>query len=341
MFTRKNGFLAVVLVAFFILILIGTYFVVRQEMPCAGSENKTRKEKLDCFVQYYTALTQKHGVSLALSGLEKQSGRIGVDCHQIAHAIGRTAVMQYDTVGEAFKNGSAVCMSGFYHGAVEGALSKYGETLLRPDSIDTICGDFRSLGEGETLNLLNCTHGIGHGILDFTHDDLYRSLKICGFLSIPSEKENCYGGVFMENLLVDGKNHISKYVKDDDIFYPCTAVDEEYKKTCYVFQPIHILYSSNFHEAFLTCSRAEKEEYKTTCYGGIGVQTNSSDISLARKNLFFCLKGETFAMQSACVFGAASAYLFYHNEDHTGLYCANLPKDLGEVCRGVTMQHHF
>lgn len=336
MLLRKKQLIAVILFVVTMLIFIGAYFTIHQKFICGG----TPKESLDCFVQYYTAMVQNQGVSFTLSDLEKRSDKMGIDCHQVAHAIGRAAIMRYDTIGEAFKNGSSICMSGFYHGVMQGVFSKYGETSLSSGSIDALCQDFLVSGN-ETRASTNCTHGMGHGIFDVTHGDLFRSLDICSFLSIPIERENCYGGVFMENLVVDDKNHISKYLKDDDIFYPCTIVREEYKNACYTFQPIHFLHTSNFHDAFLSCSRAEKDEYKTTCYGGIGVETGNSDASLARQNLFFCLKGETFVMQSQCVLGAASAYLLFHQEDHIELYCVNLPKDLRKVCRDVISQQNI
>jgi hypothetical protein len=324
---RKNKITTELSLIVSIFVFLTIYFVTHQNLLCEG----TPKESLDCFVRYYTAMTESHGVSFALSDLEKRSDKIGIDCHQVAHVIGRAAIMRYDTVGEAFKNGSNICMSGFYHGVMEGIFSKYGETYLNRESINNICRDFRDQGE-ETLGFVNCTHGMGHGILDVTHDDLFRSLDICGLLSVSAERERCYGGVFMENIITDGKNHISKYLKDDDIFYPCTAVREEYKNACYLYQPLYILRTSNFHDTFAVCSRADTDEHKKECYQGIGMQTNSSEVSLARKNLFFCLKGETAAMQSSCISGAASSYFLLHSEDNTEIYCVNLPESLRGVC---------
>lgn len=325
-FLRKNKFTIGLGLIVSIFVFMGTYFATHQNSPCEAAP----KESLDCLVRYYTAMTESQGVFFALSDLEKQSDKIGIDCHQVAHVIGRAAIMRYDTIGEAFKNGSSICMSGFYHGVMEGIFSKYGETYLGRDSIDTICRDFRGSGE-ETLDFVNCTHGMGHGILDVTHDDLFRSLDICSLLNASTERERCYGGVFMENIVTDGKNHISKYFKDDDIFYPCTAVREEYKNACYLYQPLYILRTSNFHGAFVACSLADTDEHKTECYQGIGMQTNSSDISLARRQLFFCLKGDTALMQKACVSSAASSYFFLHKDD-TAIYCEKLPQDLREAC---------
>lgn len=173
---------------------------------------------------------------------------------------------------------------------------------------------------------------MGHGIFDATHDDLYHSLDLCRHLSVPMERERCYGGVFMENIITDGKNHISKYLKADDIFYPCTAVRAEYQNACYLYQPLYIFRMSNFRDTFSVCSQADTDEHKKECYHGIGMQTNNSDISIARRNLFFCLKGETAVMQSACVSSAASSYFYLHTEDDTIDYCINLPQDLKEIC---------
>lgn len=332
-FSRKNKLTLGIAFLVCISVFVFSYFFLHQSDVCAG-KNMPPKGSLDCFVQRYAAMTKSRGVSFALSDLEKKSDTIGVDCHQVAHAIGRAAIMHYDTIGEAFKNGSNICMSGFYHGVMEGILSKYGDTYFSRGSIDDICRDFRGSGE-ETLDFVNCTHGMGHGILDVTHDDLFRSLDICSILNASAERERCYGGVFMENIVTDGKNHISKYFKHDDIFYPCTAVREEYKNACYLYQPLYILRTSNFHGAFVACSRADTDEHETECYQGIGMQTNSSDISIARQNLFFCLKGETAVMQSACVFSAASSYFYLHAEDDTIDYCVNLPKDLKEICVNV------
>lgn len=121
---KKNLIVGIGIIFIFVFVLAGAYFVVYQKIQCAG----TPKESLDCFNRYYTEMTDAQGASFALSDLEKRSDKIGIDCHQVAHAIGRATIQHYDTIGEAFKNGSNICMSGFYHGIMEG----YSQNMAKP-----------------------------------------------------------------------------------------------------------------------------------------------------------------------------------------------------------------
>lgn len=65
-------------------------------------------------------------------------------------------------------------------------------------------------------------------------NELFESLGTCDVLVDGWERDRCYSGVFMENLMAeDDPSHPSKYLKPDQRLYPCTDVEERYKTRCY------------------------------------------------------------------------------------------------------------
>src|SRR5437867_2527136 len=75
-----------------------------------------------------------------------------------------------------------------------------------------------------SFDYYNCVHGLGHGIMSITRNELFDSLKICDNLTGSWERQSCWGGAFMENVMADNRNHTTKYLKLDDLLYPCNAV---------------------------------------------------------------------------------------------------------------------
>ena len=68
----------------------------------------------------------------------------------------------------------------------------------------TMCDQYRS---GSYMSW-QCYHGIGHGLMFYTANDLPRSLKMCEGFDTDFSRSNCANGVFMENFNADQKLHI-------------------------------------------------------------------------------------------------------------------------------------
>jgi hypothetical protein len=104
-----------------------------------------------------------------------------------------------------------------------------------PKELNSICSNLPGR-DTRSFNYYNCVHGLGHGLMYVEGHNLFKALELCDKLTDDWDSESCYGGVYMENVIANGKDHISKYLKEDDLLYPCNVVDEKYKQQCYLMQ---------------------------------------------------------------------------------------------------------
>src|SRR5262249_55019927 len=130
-------------------------------------------------------------------------------CHPLTHVIGREAALSFKDVSSAYTHGDSFCWSGYYHGVLETFLGRIGRDHLT-DQINNICSDLNADGK-YSFNYFNCVHGLGHGLMAITDDDLPTSLKYCDALKGDWEQQSCAGGVFMENVIADGLNHVTNW----------------------------------------------------------------------------------------------------------------------------------
>src|SRR3989338_3676755 len=107
-----------------------------------------------------------------------------------------------------------------------------------------------------------------------------QALKGCE--DLPTHRESCYSGVFMENVVgaiaKDERKtatnsadfHITSYLSDDPK-YPCNAVKKRYQRTCYFFQTSRMveLVAYNFKRVAKICQSIEKEN-QTYCFLSMG-----------------------------------------------------------------------
>jgi len=174
-------------------------------------------------------LLRQKGVVFALEYIK------GKGCHFKAHQLG---YMSYEELGdEIFKlspDELSSCKYGWYHGAVEGFFSENG-TKNFVDDLEIVCPN--------PAYAVDCYHGVGHGLMAFSHFDLLEALKDCDLIANSTNRSQCWSGAFMENavgLLHDSDDKRVRYLSDDPQF-PCNFVEEKYKATCYKYQPYRML----------------------------------------------------------------------------------------------------
>ena len=86
------------------------------------------------------------------------------------------------------------------------------------------------------------------------------------------ERQSCYSGVFMQNIVANGSGmHRAVDLKPSDPIYPCDAVTEQEKPSCYLMQTSYVLQVKNWNlpVAFRICDRVEAR-YVGTCYRSMG-----------------------------------------------------------------------
>ena len=159
----------------------------------------------DCYQNALLERLREAGAGAALDLLGRLAERdddVRRDGHMYAHGIGLAALASRDQVGRVFASCTPAWQSGCYHGVIQSYFlaTRRAGTDLSTASVDALCADYRGR-EGQFWLLFQCTHGLGHGLTMFHGHDLRLALASCDLLSRQSERESCYGGAFMENIV--------------------------------------------------------------------------------------------------------------------------------------------
>ncbi len=209
---------------------------------------------------------EEYGPAATVEALYDAQSFMEVDCHQRAHDLGRYA---YDIYGAfAFALASHECQSGSLHGSTEALFRDRGTTNLQAD-VAVLCGSTPN-----SFFQHQCVHGVGHGLLAWTSYELYDALPLCDQLDTAFNRESCYSGVFMENVvggLSGSMGHTTEYLSDDDPHYPCNALDEKYVSPCYYYQTSHMIlvYERDFQKLADGCAEAPPTAHRD-CFLSMG-----------------------------------------------------------------------
>jgi len=301
------------------------------EKPCEG-DNHTN---FDCYETYFQHAVRNEGIAQTfevLKALYPENEYVRAQCHPITHVIGQEASKKFATVAEAYTKGDSFCWSGYYHGVLEGVIAKIGYANLA-EQMNDICAPLAK-ARAYSFDHYNCVHGLGHGIMAVTQNELFQSLETCNVLSDTWSRQSCWSGAFMENIIVDNKNHFTKYLKPEEPLYPCNAAGKEYKGTCYLMQTSYMLKLTNgdFAKVFEQCARAD-EGFQDICYQSLGRDASGRSVSNVQQTKATCSLGKDFQQQSNCVTGAVKDFISYHHSDvQAKELCAALEE---EELRGV------
>jgi hypothetical protein len=168
-----------------------------------------------------------------------------------------------------------------------------------------------------------------------TQNELFDSLNICDNLQDSWERTSCWSGAFMENIIVDNKNHFTKYLNPQDPLYPCNAVDDQYKGTCYLMQTSYMLKVTNedFLQVFSLCGTAE-QAFQSVCYQSLGRDASGHSVSNKEQTKATCNLGQNFFAKSNCIIGAVKDFISYHHSDTEarGLCSSLEDAELQSVC---------
>jgi hypothetical protein len=267
---------------------------------CASAAEPNR-----CLEQAYGNLAYRAGPKPALRRIASEmqtKPEVESNCHRIVHVIGSASLARAQgDVGRAFTEGDSTCWSGYYHGILERAL--YGATndTLLGAAVRRICAEV--LREKTRFIAYQCVHGVGHGLMIQTGLDLPRSLEHCDRLETEWEQTSCDGGVFMENFNTS-YGVKSRYVKDDDLLYPCNGVEERHKLYCYLQITDRVLGATGYDwkRAADLCTTAERA-WRATCFQSFGRNASGvARLDQARLLRFCAIPAR--AWQGDCVFGA-------------------------------------
>lgn len=254
-------------------------------------------------------------------------------CHDRAHEIGR---FSYEIFGaEAFKLCSSQCHSGCYHGAAEAFFKDKGTANLQ-QNLSLICSN-----EANRFFSHQCIHGVGHGLMAWSNYELYDALNICDGLEGTKTQTSCYTGVFMENIVgglsvenaqvnFSPGRHYTKYLTSDP-HYPCSAVPEKYKGSCYFLQTSRMiqLYHGDFQKVAQSCSTAPTQ-YQKDCFQSMGRDVGGSSKYNVKLAISKCQYAPVGLMRQECLSGAVQdTFWDPTGKDEAISFCALLT-DRGE-----------
>lgn len=317
-----------------------TAAVASWDVACGGD----RASDFRCFQKHYQAVIATTDVADAFTDIKEayeKSPFVKGHCHQLVHVIGRAAADKLGDVARAYDQGDDFCWSGYYHGVMEAVLAEIGYKNVK-SRINTVC---KSMGDKERYSFFhyNCVHGLGHGVMLVHQNELFDALGTCDNVGDRWERESCYSGVFMENIMAEfNPDHATKYLKKDDLMYPCNAVKGQYKQQCYLMQTSHALQSNgyDFPAVFTLCDGVEAP-FKATCFESLGRDASGQTISDPVRTRDICMLGGNFDARNNCVTGAVKDFIGYSRSLERGRkLCALLESSLRDPCLATAEAFH-
>ncbi|MGI9301525.1 MAG: cupredoxin domain-containing protein, partial [Gammaproteobacteria bacterium] len=261
-----------------------------------------------------------HGPAHTVAALSQHAEALGEDCHQRAHVLGRLAYSLFGV--DAFSFAGHECQSGVYHGTMEALFHEEGTANIQQD-VATICSVARN-----DFFQHQCIHGVGHGLMAWANYEMLDALALCDELESATNRESCYSGVFVENIvggLVGAMGHKTKYLSDD-MHFPCNVLEDRYVPACYYYQSSRMvqLTGGDFRAITQACETAP-ETAQHHCFLSMGRDVGArtrSDPAAAARQCSWTERGDFFI---DCISGAVQDWFWEASgaDDALGL-CAIL-----------------
>lgn len=286
-----------------------------------------RPDKTDCYEPLVLARLAQHGVSDAMSMLETiamADEGVERDGHVYTHMIGIEAFRANPNLSEVFPQCSTLFQSGCYHGVIQAHFMAKGS--VEATDVRQLCAAYGGEG-GDRWTLFQCLHGLGHGLTMFYGHSLPRALEGCDHLQAWWDRQSCYGGAFMENVLnataphhpaselaaeegghAAGEHHDEsvaatepadsvrymtpsgwRAMDPEDPLYPCSAMESRYLPQCYVMQTSVMLHlnGGDIRGAAGSCELAP-EDMRAKCFQSLGRDISSYTLQDVDDSIRLC-----------------------------------------------------
>jgi hypothetical protein len=156
-----------------------------------------------CLERTLTRLVDQVGIAKTMEVLDTlvvHSSEARENAHALAHGLGIYAYRSPETLAATFAACPPSQQSGCYHGVIQG----YFLSLLREgrdvgaEELDALCAPHAA----SAFLHFQCAHGMGHGLMALHGNHLPTALAACDLASASGVRESCYGGAFMENIVL-------------------------------------------------------------------------------------------------------------------------------------------
>jgi hypothetical protein len=298
------------------------------------------------------------GVRKALDSLEALSihdPQIRGQGHALAHALGRITIAQHKNDLSVIAGCRPIFEAGCYHGVLEGYLAS--QKSLDSNTIAPICSAVER-SSPTRQPALECSHGLGHGLLERFGYDLGRALSACDYLRTDDARGECHDGVFMENVVhglgdsmiavgdeaLSAHHHMMQmeeahghreFFRKQDLAFPCDSVAASYQSSCWSYQPLVAIQFTkvDFQKTLHLCDKASGPS-ATTCYRGFGKQSTAWYSDRAADIVKTC-ESATPPHVGDCLAGAVEAYVDYDwTPDKAIAFCHSVPAGAKAGCYG-------
>ena len=298
-------------ILFFAAAVVSAAFVASMLVP--GTQKLSHAE-VEAFREEVSELAIKKGPDVAVKRANAimEQYRLGYDfCHSMASDMGKLAIDTDRDFVKAVSHSDEVlgfCTGGYLHGAAEKAL-RLSNTMQKDAA--ALCGALPAINKPYFYQ--TCVHGVGHGLMAATHNNLPEALKLCerSFAGSERYQKACIEGVYMENFDA-GHGHddspASPHMNDADMAYPCPIQPEAYKELCYVHSAEHFYHNNpgKYVEALDFCGTIEAA-YQGACVKSAAkrmMQNNMHQPEFAEQ---YC-RSTSPNYFGDCIYGVASGY---------------------------------
>src|SRR5688572_23950906 len=123
----------------------------------------------------FVSVLEERGAGEALAELRRRVAAepdVVRECHSIAHTLGHEAYEAAGDFGAALLQADGICNSGFFHGVIEAHFAGVEDVAA---ATRTVCAAYPS----GTYPGWQCHHGVGHGLMFSTANDLPGSVALC------------------------------------------------------------------------------------------------------------------------------------------------------------------
>lgn len=256
---------------------------------------------------------------------------IARSCHDLVHEIGHESYEKYGDFGQTMQYQDELCNSGYLHGIIE---SHFGRSQNIFSTMKSVCKNYNAT----TFIGWECFHGVGHGLMYFTENDLPKSLSLCDTYNNVDAQMACINGVFMENFNIDQKLHQSKFIDANKPFFPCTEQKNRYKTDCYLYAPNYFLSinKNDYSQALKLCKTAEKD-FRLTCATGVGSQAIKEHINNPKLVESVCMQGSSEEIH-ACITGMVGLYINHFGRlNEAKKLCSKFEESNQSTCQQVIL----
>ncbi len=253
----------------------------------------------------------------------ERDSRVFRQCHALAHEVGRAAYGKLKSFSGAVLYQDDICGSGYLHGIIETYFTQLSDIRT---TMKTLCAPLNG----------KCFHGVGHGLMYASQNDLPGSITLCNTYKLSSQKVQCAEGVFMENFGADAVDHPSAYLRPDDMFFPCRTQHDPFTAVCYFYAPRYFIsiHPDAFDDAFTTCEKVDKQ-YRFACVKGVGSTAMKYTMQDPASVEQLCMRHGP-VLETPCIEGMVSYYMVNFASTQKALtLCNQLSAAHQLLCRAV------